>query len=64
MKLKYNRFALVPTLCTECKRYILFEPYRKGERFHMLIGHYIPVKACSDCIAKFDIGRKGCVKND
>lgn len=58
MKLKYNRFALLPTLCTECKRYILFEPYRKAECFHKFIGQYIKVKVCSDCIGKFDVGGK------
>lgn len=58
MKLKYNRFALVPTLCSECKRYILFEPYRKGEKFHLWTGQYIKFRVCSDCIGKFDIGGK------
>ena len=56
MKIKYNRFALLPTLCTECKRYIFLEPYRKGEKYHYLAGRYLPVKVCNDCISKFDVG--------
>ena len=58
MKVSFNRFALVPVLCTECKRYILFEKYRKGERLHPFLGIYVDVRACTDCIGKFDIGGK------
>ena len=31
MKLSCNRFALVPHLCLECKRYIWLEGYRRAE---------------------------------
>lgn len=31
MIFSYNRFAAIPHLCHECKKYIWLEPYRRGE---------------------------------
>lgn len=29
-----NRFALFPRMCSECKRYIWMEPYRRSDVWH------------------------------
>lgn len=58
MKFKCNRFAVLPMMCTECKQFIVFEPYRSGEKFHNHIGQFIKVKVCRDCLKKFDVGNK------
>lgn len=59
MKIKSNRFALFPVLCTECQRYIFLEPYRKGERYSLLAGHFLKVSVCKDCYDEFKFGNEG-----
>ena len=58
MKLSCNRFALVPHLCLECKRYIWLESYRRAEVWKNFIDKPITVKEniCKDCLTKFGIG--------
>ena len=58
MKLLCNRFALVPHLCLECKRYIWLEGYRRAEVRKTLIDKPISIKEniCKDCLTKFDVG--------
>ena len=53
-----NRFALIPHLCLECKRYIWFEGYRRAEVWKNFIDKPITIKEniCKDCLTKFDIG--------
>lgn len=51
-----NRFAIVPHLCSECKRYILFEGYRKAEVWNKFIDRPIRENICKSCLTRFDIG--------
>lgn len=56
-----NRFAFVPHLCMECKKYIWFENYRKAEVWNNFIDRYIKENICKGCLTKFNLGqpRKG-----
>lgn len=58
MIFSYNRFALIPHLCLECKHYIWLEGYRKAEVWKNFIDKPINIKEniCKDCLTKFDIG--------
>lgn len=51
-----NRFALVPHLCLECKRYIWLEGYRRAEVWKNFIDRPIKENICKDCLTKFDVG--------
>ncbi len=53
-----NRFALIPHLCLECKRYIWLEGYRRAEVWKNFIDKPINIKEniCKDCLTKFDVG--------
>lgn len=53
MKLRFNRFALFPVMCTRCHRYIWLEKYRRAEVWHGLIGRYCKENICDDCIDKY-----------
>ena len=62
MMLSYNRFAFIPHLCLECKRYIWLEGYRKADvlkriRDSGLFTLYKPVKEniCKDCLTNIDV---------
>lgn len=51
MRFSYNRFAVIPCLCTERKRYVWLEPYRRanvwrGDRF-------LKENICRPCLSKF-----------
>ena len=56
MKIESNRFALTPVLCSECQQYVWLEPYRKGEKYHLLAGRFLPVNVCRNCYGKFTFG--------
>lgn len=56
MILSCNRFALVPHLCLECKRYIWLEGYRRAEVWKNFIDKPIKENICKDCLTKFDVG--------
>ena len=56
MKFSCNRFALVPHLCLECKRYIWLEGYRRAEVRKRFIDRSIKENICKDCLTKFDVG--------
>lgn len=56
MILSCNRFALVPHLCLECKRYIWLEGYRRAEVWKKFIDRPIKENICKDCLTKFDVG--------
>lgn len=55
MMLLCNRFALVPHLCIECKRYIWLEGYRKAEVWENSIDRYIKENICKSCLTKFGV---------
>ena len=50
-----NRFALIPHLCLECKRYIWLEGYRRAEVWKNFTDRPINIKEniCKDCLTKF-----------
>ena len=62
MKIKFNRFAILPFHCTDCHRYIWLEPYRKGEIYRPLspcIPSFYKAKICNECITKYNIKGEG-----
>lgn len=59
MKFKYNRFAVIPILCTRCKRYIWAEPYRTGETWNQFVDRFTKIRPCNECIKYYDIKVKG-----
>ena len=56
MMLSCNRFAFIPHLCLECKRYIWLEGYRRAEVMKRFIDRPIKENICKDCLTKFDVG--------
>lgn len=55
MMLLCNRFAFIPHLCLECKRYIWLDGYRRAEVWKDFIDKSIKENICKDCLAKFDV---------
>ena len=55
MMISHNRFAFVPHLCSECKRYIWLESYRRAEVWKNFIDRYIKENICKSCLTKFDV---------
>ena len=53
-----NRFAVVPHMCSECKRYIWLEGYRRSDVWKLFPGRYIKENICKSCLKKFDIVSK------
>lgn len=53
MMLSCNRFASVPHLCLECKRYIWLEGYRKANAWKNFIDSSIKEDICKSCLMKF-----------
>lgn len=58
MMLMCNRFALVPHLCFECKRYSWLEGYRRAEVWENFIDRPIKGNICKECLTKFDLCSK------
>lgn len=56
MMLSCNRFAFIPHLCLECKRYIWLEGYRRAKVWKKSIDMPIKENICKDCLTKFDVG--------
>ena len=56
MMLSCNRFAFVPHLCLECKRYIWLEGYRKAEVWKKNFSICVKENICKSCLTKFDVG--------
>ena len=46
-----NRFAIIPHMCHECKRYIWFEAYRRADVWKH--DRYIVENICKQCLPKF-----------
>lgn len=55
MMLICNRFAFVPRLCLECKRYIWLEGYRRAEIWKNVTDRPIEENICKGCLTKFDL---------
>lgn len=55
MMLLCNRFALFPHPCSECKRYIWFEGYRRADVWKPFAERYIRENVCKSCLQKFDV---------
>ncbi len=52
MMLLCNRFAFVPHLCHECKRYIWPESYRRAWVRDIFTDRSIKENLCKDCLTK------------
>ena len=55
MMLVCNRFAILPHMCLECKRYIWLEGYRRADAYKSFAGRYIKENICKSCLTKFDV---------
>lgn len=55
MMLVCNRFAILPHMCFECKRYIWLEGYRRADVYKPFAGRYIKENICKSCLKKFDV---------
>lgn len=55
MMISHNRFAFVPHLCSECKRYIWLESYRRADVWKKFINRYIKENICKGCLTNFDV---------
>lgn len=55
MMLVCNRFAILPHMCPECKRYIWLEGYRRADVYKPFAGRYIKENICRSCLTKFDV---------
>ena len=60
MKMKYNRVAVLPVMCSDCKMFIWLERYRKAEVFDTKVfrGMYVKKCLCKECVEKYDVGGK------
>ena len=50
-----NRFAIIPHMCNECKRYIWLEGYRRSDVWKASIDRFIKENICKTCLTKFDV---------
>ena len=55
MMLVCNRFAILPHMCPECKRYIWLEGYRRADVWKPFANRYIKENICRSCLTKFDV---------
>ena len=46
-----NRFAIIPHMCNECKRYIWIAPYRRTDVWKF--DRFIMENICKQCLPKF-----------
>lgn len=56
MKIKSNRFAILPIECNVCQNYVWLEPYRIGEEWHTFLDTFVKVKICRDCYKRYRFG--------
>lgn len=56
MKLKSNRFAVIPVMCSHCKRYVWMEPYRSGETWNKFIDRFVKIRLCNECVSRYGVG--------
>ena len=50
-----NRFAFVPHMCDECKRYIWLEGYRRSDVWKNFIDRFIKENICKQYLRKFGV---------
>ena len=56
MRIKYNRFAIIPFHCTDCHNYIWLEPYRKASIDTGLpIPVFVKKKICKRCLERYNV---------
>ena len=55
MLLLYNRFAIVPHLCYDCKKYIWLEPYRRADT--LIKDNFLKKNICRKCLSKYGIAK-------
>lgn len=53
MQVRFNRFAIVPTYCGCCKRYVWLEPYRRDDIHHSLFDYTLKENLCKRCVDKY-----------
>ena len=54
MMFSCNRFAIIPHMCNECKRYIWIAPYRRADVWKY--DRFIMENICKQCLPKlFDV---------
>lgn len=60
MKIKYNRVAVLPVMCSDCKMFIWLERYRKAEAFDLRLfgGRFVKKCLCKECLEKYNVGGK------
>lgn len=56
VKLKSNRFAVIPVMCSHCKRYVWMEPYRSGETWNRFIDRFVKIRLCNECVGRYGVG--------
>ena len=58
MKMRFNRFAILPFHCTDCHRLIWLESYRKASVF-VDLSPCMPItvnkKICNECLTKYNV---------
>ena len=62
MLLLYNRFAIVPHLCYDCKKYIWLEPYRRADV--LIMDKFLKKDICRECLPKYGITKKALIKEE
>lgn len=55
MLLLYNRFAAVPHLCCNCKKYIWLESYRRADV--LIMDKFLKSNICRECLTKYCIAK-------
>ena len=56
-----NRFAIIPHMCNECKRYIWLESYRRADMWKH--DRFIMENICKKCLPKFlDCATLDCIE--
>lgn len=58
MKIKFNRFALIPHICSECEELFWLEPYRRYRVVYPLLGYNETERICKKCANDID-AKKG-----
>ena len=53
MRTRFNRFAILPKLCHNCKLYIWMEPYRKAEIENSFGNNLFKSTICKRCIDRY-----------
>lgn len=53
MKTMFNRFAIIPHMCSDCHRYFWLEKYRKAECWEKCADRFIKKRLCNECIKKY-----------